>query len=153
MVTENFFDESTEQSRIKATIVRDYFWAWAKVILSTLKKQDSRIAYIDLFAGPGRYKDGTKSTPLLVLETAIDNPEMRGHLVTLFNDRESAGRLEKEIDSLPGIETLKYKPQVMAEEVGDKLLKTFKKMEFVPTFFFVDPWGYKGLARTDQLCP
>ena len=49
MDTDNFFEESTEQSRIKAAIVRDYFWAWAKIIL---KKQRGPIAYVDLFAGP-----------------------------------------------------------------------------------------------------
>ena len=56
MGNEKFFDESSEQSRIKATIVRDYFWAWAKVIFPTVKKTNGRIAYIDLFAGKGRYK-------------------------------------------------------------------------------------------------
>jgi three-Cys-motif partner protein len=143
-----FFDESTEQSRIKATIIRDYFWAWAKVILSTVAKRGRRIAYIDLFAGPGRYKDGTKSTPLLVLETAIADPNMRGYLVTLFNDadKENAGALQKEIDALPGIAKLKYKPQVEAEEVGDKIVAMFEEKRLVPTFFFVDPWGYKGLS-------
>ena len=29
-----------------------------------VKRGGKKIAYIDLFAGPGRYKDGTKSTPL-----------------------------------------------------------------------------------------
>jgi three-Cys-motif partner protein len=143
-----FFDESTEQSRIKATIIRDYFWAWAKVILSTVAKRGGRIAYIDLFAGPGRYKDGTKSTPLLVLETAIADPNMRGYLVTLFNDadKENAAALQKEIAALPGIAKLKYKPQVEAEEVGDKIVAMFEEKSLVPTFFFVDPWGYKGLS-------
>jgi len=67
-----FFDETREQSIIKGKIVSDYFWAWAKVITPTVKKSGTnRIAYIDLFAGPGRYRDGTKSTPLLILEKAI----------------------------------------------------------------------------------
>jgi hypothetical protein len=75
--TRNFFDESREQSLVKATIVSKYFWAWAKVIISTVnKRQGGKIAYIDLFAGPGRYKDGTKSTPLLVLEKAIQDPDL-----------------------------------------------------------------------------
>ncbi len=65
----SFFEESKEQSLIKAEIVRKYFWAWAKVVVSVAKSRgEDRIAYIDLFAGPGRYKDGPKSTPLLVLE-------------------------------------------------------------------------------------
>jgi len=146
--TDSFFDESTEQSRIKATITRDYFWAWAKVILASVKKRGGRIAYIDLFAGPGRYKDGTNSTPLLILEMAIANDDMSRHLVTLFNDadKENAAKLQKEIDALPGIEKLKYKPHVEAEEIGDKIVAMFEESKLVPTFFFVDPWGYKGLS-------
>ncbi len=57
MIESSFFDESREQSQVKAAIVSKYFWAWAKVVLPTAKKQGGRIAYIDLFAGPGRYKD------------------------------------------------------------------------------------------------
>jgi len=146
--TEAFFDESTAQSRIKATIVRDYFWAWAKVILPSVKRRGGRIAYVDLFAGKGRYKDGTKSTPLLVLESAIRDADMCGHLVTLFNDadKDSANALMREIEAVPGIRNLKYKPQVEAEEVGDKIVGMFENKNLVPTFFFVDPWGYKGLS-------
>lgn len=148
MRSETFFDQLTEQSRIKATIVRDYFWAWAKVILPTVKKRNGRIAYIDLFAGKGRYKDGTKSTPLLVLESAIADLDMRQHLVTLFNDadKENANALMQEIEALPGIGWLTYKPQIQAEEVGDRIVNMFEQMKLVPTFFFVDPWGYKGLS-------
>jgi hypothetical protein len=111
--TENFFEESTEQSRIKAAIVRDYFWAWAKIIL---KKKRGQIAYVDLFAGPGSYKDGTKSTPLLVLEKAIADPEMRERLVTIFNDsaQENVRSLRAAIAALPGIEELKHPPDVDA---------------------------------------
>lgn len=55
----------------------------------TSKKMQQKIAYIDLFCGPGRYKDGSKSTPLLILERAIQDPDMREMLLTLFNDVDS----------------------------------------------------------------
>ncbi len=148
MTTEHFFEETTDQSLAKATIVSKYFWAWAKVILSSVKKQGGRIAYIDLFAGPGRYKDGTKSTPILILEKAIQDSDMREMLVTFFNDADekNSKSLEKAIEALSGIDTLKYKPQINNEEVGEKIVKMFEKMRLVPTLFFVDPWGYKGLS-------
>ena len=38
MRNENFFDESSEQSKIKSLITSKYFWAWAKVIIATAKK-------------------------------------------------------------------------------------------------------------------
>lgn len=144
----DFFEESSEQSVVKATIVAKYFWAWARVVIPTAKTHSGKIAYLDLFAGPGRYKDGTKSTPLLVLERAIEDPVMRKMLVTYFNDAdpENARSLKSAIQKLPGIETLKYEPQVKDSEVGEKIVKAFESMQFVPTLFFVDPWGYKGLS-------
>ena len=150
MASDTFFEESTAQSRIKATIVRDYFWAWVKVIVGAQKKwkKGERIAYIDLFAGPGRYKDGTKSTPLLILETAIADTDLCERLVTIFNDADPANAeaLGKEINEIPGIRSLKYKPEIRTEEVGDKIVQMFEKLNLIPTFFFVDPWGYKGLS-------
>jgi three-Cys-motif partner protein len=144
-----FFDETMEQSTIKAKIVSDYFWAWAKVIIPTAKKsRRNRIAYIDLFAGPGRYKDGTKSTPLLVLQKAIQDHDMCEMLVTVFNDKneDHSYSLQQSINALPGIEKLKYKPTVRNYEVGNEVVAIFSQMRLVPTLFFVDPWGYKGLT-------
>jgi three-Cys-motif partner protein len=150
-MTENsFFNEQKEQSLIKARIVEKYFWAWAKVIISTVKKSSSEpiIAYIDLFAGAGRYKDGSKSTPVKVLETAIADTDMRNMLVSIFNDAdvENVNSLQQAIDSIPGIENLKYRPRILKYEVGEDIVKTFQERKLVPTLFFVDPWGYKGLS-------
>lgn len=148
MGTEQFFEEAMEQSKVKAEIVYKYFWAWAKVILPTAKQMRGKIAYIDLFAGPGRYKDGTNSTPLLVLEKAIKDADMRQMLVTIFNDadEQNTHSLEAAIQTLPDIHTLKYAPQVMNHEVGSEIVKMFEQVQLIPTFFFVDPWGYKGLS-------
>jgi three-Cys-motif partner protein len=147
-----FFDETTEQSIIKAKIVSDYFWAWAKVIIPTAKKsRRNRIAYIDLFAGPGRYsRDGTKSTPLLVLEKAIQDPEMREMLVTVFNDKneDHSYSLQQAINALPGIEELKHQPTVRNYEVGKEIVAIFSQMCLVPTLFFVDPWGVERFDVT-----
>jgi three-Cys-motif partner protein len=144
-----FFDETTEQSAIKAKIISDYFWAWAKVIIPTAKKSPrNHIAYIDLLTGPGRYKDGTKSTPLLVLEKAIQDPDMREMLATIFNDKneDNSYSLQQAINAVPGIEKLKYPPIVRNYEVGKEIVGIFSQMRLVPTLFFVDPWGYKGLT-------
>ncbi len=149
---EDFFSEQAEQSAVKTAIVAKYFQAWAKVITGHLTKSSQprqrRIAYIDLFAGPGRYKDGTKSTPLFILEAAIKDPILRDSLLTLFNDRdpENTSSLLAEIRKLPGIQTLKHQPDVHTNEVGEDIVKMFERMNLVPTLFFVDPWGYKGLS-------
>jgi len=151
MSNNSFFDEQTEQSKIKAEIVSKYFWAWANVIIATLKKNPrnpQKIAYIDLFAGPGRYKDGSKSTPLMILEQAIEHPNMREMLVSIFNDKDSDNQrsLQHEIESLKGIELLRYKPKINNHSVGKEIVQLFEGMKLVPSLFFVDPWGYKGLS-------
>lgn len=152
MATEGFFEETTEQSQVKATIVSKYFDAWARVMISVQRRYPHRssgkIAYIDLFAGPGRYRDGTTSTPLLVLEKAIGNPELKSRLVAVFNDKDedNSRSLEQAIDALPGVGSLVHKPQVTGLVVGEDIAGLFEKMHLVPTLFFVDPWGYKGLS-------
>lgn len=152
MTDSNFFDEQREQSKVKATLVQKYFWAWAKVILGALARNprvtEKKIVYIDLFAGPGRYKDGAMSTPLLILQKAIDDPNIAPYLVTLFNDKDenNTNSLQSEINALSGIGNLRYKPDVQHEVVGEDIAKWFEQIHLAPTLFFVDPWGYKGLS-------
>jgi three-Cys-motif partner protein len=148
MNNNDFFEEQRQQSLVKSEIVRKYFWAWAKVIIPSAKKYSGKIAYIDLFAGPGIYLDGTKSTPLLILERAIQEQDMRYLLVTLFNDAdpEHAASLRKAIDCLPGIGSMKYAPQIYNDEVDIGFEKVFKDKHLVPTLLFLDPWGYKGIS-------
>jgi len=151
-VADTFFDEQSEQSQVKAEIISKYFWAWAKVIIGAQKRypdrSEGRIAYIDLFAGPGRYRGGAKTTPVMVLEQAIQEPDFRERLVCLFNDKDenNTRSLEVALAELPGIETMKFQSQIDTGEVGADVVHRFESMSLVPTFFFVDPFGYKGLS-------
>lgn len=147
----NFYQEQKEQSQVKARIIADYFSRWAQIILNTQKKNprhSQRMAYIDLFAGPGRYDDQSKSTPLLVLETILADSELANRTLTLFNDKdaENIESLKDAIGSLENIEKLKHKPVFYNSEVGEEIAEMFKSKQIIPTFFFVDPWGYKGLS-------
>lgn len=148
MGTEKFFDERSDESEVKARIVQKYFYAWANVIMPTAQKSGNRIAYIDLYAGPGRYRDGSASTPLLVLQHAIADPRLSSMLVALLNDSDSikTATLQSEIDRLPGIGNLKYKPVVSCGAIDDEAARYFGQTRLAPTFSFIDPFGYKGLS-------
>lgn len=149
MNTERFFEERSDQSELKARIVTKYFFAWAKVIMPVvLRRGGEKIAYIDLYAGPGRYEDGAVSTPLLILQKAVGDAQMAQMLVSIFNDSEETATttLRGEIEKLPGIEKLKYPPVVMCGEVDKEASRFFGKMKLVPSFSFLDPFGYKGLS-------
>jgi three-Cys-motif partner protein len=150
MASSSFFEESTEQSQVKANIVAKYFSAWAKVIIPSAKKKGCNIAYIDLFSGPGLYQDGSKSTPLLILERAISEPDMSEMLITIFNDKDvnNIKALQQSINSLPNIISLNHQPILLNKEVGDEIfkLKEFQTIGLIPRLFFIDPWGYKELS-------
>jgi three-Cys-motif partner protein len=138
-----FYSKQTEQSRVKAEIIAKYFPVWATVVGSKAAK----MAYIDLYAGRGRYDDGNESTPLLILRRAIDHPVVSRMLVTIFNDKNHGATLRAEIAALPGIDKLQYKPVVQANEVSENTAQLFEKIKLIPTLALLDPWGYKGLTR------
>jgi|GEM_PF-6140977 len=84
-MTAAFFGEQTEPSTVKATIVQKYFDAWSKIILPMAQRyHGGKIAYVDFYAGPGRYRDGAASTPLLVIEKALETPSVAAALVTML---------------------------------------------------------------------
>jgi three-Cys-motif partner protein len=148
-MTKKFFEEREEQSLIKARIVQKYFAAWANIVVGTASLYKSgKIAYIDLYAGPGRYKDGAASTPILILEEAIKSERISAELVTLFNDldQNNSNTLKNEINALDGIDKLKYKPVVQCNEIGKYAEEYFSKTKIIPSFTFFDPFGYKGLS-------
>lgn len=147
-MSEKFFDERSDQSEVKARIVQKYFYAWAQVIMPTAQRQGGRICYVDLYAGPGRYKDGSASTPLLVLEHAIRHPKMAGMLISFFNDSDdgNTATLRNEIARLPRIDQLVHKPIVECDAIDDKVPTFLSTISNVPTFSFIDPFGYKGLS-------
>ncbi len=148
MSGDDFFSETRDQSLVKARIVSNYFANWAKVMIPTARKTARKIAYLDLYAGQGCYDDGTKSTPILVLEQALQNPDLREMLVTMFNDKDPSkvACLADAISRIPGIEALRHKPQLNAGEVDENFTAAFQEANLVPTLLFLDPCGYKGLS-------
>jgi len=140
----DFYAEPLEQSKIKGEIVSKYFLTWATIIL----KKTERICFVDLYSGPGRYQDGTDSTPLLILNRAIETPILSKSLICIFNDKDKKhiDLLKKNIDELDHVENLSSCPNFLNLEVSDAIVDHLKYLCNTPTFYFLDPWGYKGLS-------
>jgi three-Cys-motif partner protein len=105
--------------------------------------RDRTVGYADLFAGPGRYKNGEKSIPLLITERVLHNERLRNSVRLWFNegDPEYVKQLRENILSVPGINSLKYRP-AFTNRIVDKSLA--KHRFSIPTLVFADPCGYKG---------
>jgi three-Cys-motif partner protein len=146
MAEEKFFDDPRENSKIKSLIVEKYFKTWASIV--TTNNRVDRILYLDLFCGPGRYDDGTESTPIKVLKTAIADVKLRNRLVTVFNDAKPkyCESLRETIANLEGKDSLKYEPTILNTEVNQDITEYFAQQALIPTLSFLDPFGYKGLT-------
>lgn len=145
-IEQRFFNRPTRASLKKIGIVSDYFGAWSNVIANAAR-HTATLTYLDLMSGPGRYDDGTPSTPIRIIERAIENPNLRDRLVAIFNDSDAAfvAKLRREIRDIPGVEKLRHQPRVFDFEVDREILSRLPQLSG-PTLSYVDPWGYKELS-------
>ena len=152
MATEAFFDEQTERSAKKTAIVAEYFQPWTTLVCGAARKRGQALQYFDLCAGPGQFEDGSPSTPILILQKAVEIPKLHGVLKTRFNDenRQHSRKLEAAIRAIQGIQHLHHEPLVDNYRVDEKytnfLEQQLSGQRLVPTLSFIDPFGYSALS-------
>jgi len=145
----NFFEIQTASSRIKANIVADYFPQYCKILL---KKHKGNLMYLDLFAGPGIYEDGNKSTPMLIGEACAKDELLKNRVLLFFNDNEHGDTLKENFEREFPIGTFAFEPRFAKRTVGEDTgienylnRKVVQGMQIIPTLLFFDPFGYKGI--------
>lgn len=152
--TNDFFDEQNEKSAIKTAIVSNFFSGYIPII-SNRFQYSQNIFYIDLFSGPGKYKDGTPSTPIKifdVIEKASEkNPQLRSKIQFVFNDSDEnyVEELQKNLSQHPLYNELTHKPHIHNKLADQVDLKQYTKAKD-PIFSFIDPFGYK-CTSTQQI--
>jgi three-Cys-motif partner protein len=145
---ENFYEVQTQSSLIKAKIVSQYFPQYCKILL---KKKQKEIWFLDLFSGPGKYKDGNDSTPLLVASICANDKALKPKVRLLFNDKHFIGELKTNFENQFPKNTFDLAPRFADKTIGeDEAIKRFLEKDLPtpnphPTLLFFDPWGYKGI--------
>ena len=145
---EDFFKKQTPSSRIKANIVAEYFPQYCRIIL---KKPQPEIRYLDLFAGPGLYEDGSLSTPLLLASSCAKDPILSQKVRLIFNDNKYSEELKNNFFHNFSDKDFKFQPLFGDKTVGENeqiknyLTKGVMRPNPYPTLLFFDPWGYKGI--------
>ena len=138
-------------SRVKASIVSEYFPKFCNIIINKHKPKELR--YIDLFAGPGKYEDGNASTPLLVARNCLKNSFLQQHVRFMFNDNTYKEQLEANFLAEFPNGTFTINPFFANRTVGEcesitKFLtrNTHRgRCNEAPALLFIDPFGYKGI--------
>lgn len=151
-VKENmFFETQTVSSRIKASIVSEYFPSYCRIIIS--RNRPKAVRYIDLFSGPGIYRDGNPSTPLLIAKHCENDPELKDVVWMIFNDNLYSDELRINFENAFRPNSFKHRPHFGKSTVGknagitDFLVRdthSNKKNDY-PSLLFIDPFGYKGI--------
>jgi three-Cys-motif partner protein len=130
----------------KHEILRRYFQAW----LPILGRFNSRLLYIDAFAGPGEYSKGEDGSPLVVLKAARDHTvKFTSELECIFveSTHERFCHLVKLLDRIKPSLRPNIRFRALEGTFNDQLAQIFGAAEEQrkrrgPTLAFVDPFGY-----------
>jgi spore photoproduct lyase len=144
--------EYREHTGVKHILLEKYLAAWIPI----LGKYNSRICYFDGFAGRGEYTDGTLGSPLIALEVADKLSKHFGKLICYFieKDPENFSNLEQILErETPKINNWqKIEVTKKNREFAEVIDGIFESMEeghvLIPSFFFVDPFGFSGIPFT-----
>lgn len=146
--------EASPHTLAKLEIIGRYLDVWFMILGSNPKNR--RLVYIDGFAGPGRYTNTDKSSPVVALraaQAAVRRSGVAGHTVEysfLFVEKKAdfAKNLREVVESqaLPAQFKWSVEQGAFDEKVGGLLanLKAAGK-NLAPTFAFIDPFGATGL--------
>ncbi|MGE7772306.1 three-Cys-motif partner protein TcmP [Viridibacillus arvi] len=161
-----FFTELQDHSEIKLSILEKYTIPWMRKIILN-KYGQKKCLLIDGFAGKGKYDNGEKGSPLIMIEAAVefynqalsnnwDEPEIFIFLNELNESNHDA--LISNILSM-GFETIDNKifssqnctsinivveNKTFEEFLTDILGQIKNGYSLIPSFCFVDPFGFSS---------
>lgn len=127
-----------EQTKIKHQVFADYFDKWVKIL-----GKYHKLNYIDGFAGCGAYKENDQihfGSPVLAAKIVKENAKDAALMII--------DKKKKNLDNLKKIfehENLSDMKIIPIREEFDKTINELlnKQSNLAPTFFFIDPWGFK----------
>lgn len=135
-----------QHTEVKHQILQKYLTSWARVLSST----NSRIHYFDGFAGRGRYEDGEPGSPLLAMDTADRNSDLFDEFLCTFvefdeNNYDDLVEVveEKEEECADAVEVIHQ--NAAFEEVVEEMIEELEDTPILPSFFFIDPFGYNSM--------
>jgi three-Cys-motif partner protein len=133
----------------KHEILRRYLQAWAPILS---QGNFPHIAFVDGFAGPGRYSNGEEGSPIIAVKAVIEQARpikarVDFHFIEL--DERRSSHLSGEIAALKlprNISTTVHGGRSFQDAfpvIWDSYSSASERRPRPPTFVFVDPFGFK----------
>lgn len=139
---DDFFVEKKPWSKVKDELLGCYLKPYVAKILHTHKP----LAYVDCFAGKGKFDDGNPGSPLIALEIfrqglASTKLDGKARIGAAFIDLNYASDLERNLSNYNGIKIVSG----AYEDTIEDLLNTKTGYN---VFLYIDPYGIKALDCT-----
>jgi len=130
-----------EQTKIKHLVFADYFDQWTKIL-----GKAHRLNYFDCFGGKGAYKEEGKifyGSPILAAEIIKNNKINLKRITCLIIIDKDNSNLEN-IKKILEHKKLNIETEFINKDFDIAINKTLDKYpNLAPSFFFVDPFGFK----------
>jgi three-Cys-motif partner protein len=140
--------EADPHTLAKIEIMRGYLRLWFTILGPSFK----HLAYIDGFAGPGRYSNSTEGSPVAALEAAMAAIAAKKELESVQFSFLFVEKREDFVESLRSvISAINHPPNIkISIEQGlfaDKAHQYLSRpgADKIPAFAFVDPFGATGV--------
>lgn len=142
----NLFANKQPQTRQKHDILTYYLQPWIKIISNHFKTA----AYVDCFAGPGVCDSGEACSPVLAAQILSKHSSaIRILLYAIEERRDIFSRLDGNLKI--------FRNHLCIETINDTFRSALPRVieaissigKDVPSFFFIDPYGYKDVRFMD----
>lgn len=134
--SDGFFKDSKQpQTILKHAILRRYLATFSGA--TGTNSPGHRVGFLDGYAGPGAYANGTAGSPAIALKIAADQLRANRHLECIF--------VEKDPSSFATLETLVKAATTPAlalkGDVASHLGPALQQFRELPALVFLDPYG------------
>ena len=146
--------EAEQHTLAKHDLLRGYLKAWFPILA---EGKNSRVVFLDGFAGPGVYKDSQPGSPIIALQTLVEHRSFNKLKDTYFefifveerSDRFSSLRVELDQfwDRHPGGKPTNIGVILQNHSfvsVATQLISV-NHLQHYPALAFVDPFGWSGV--------
>jgi three-Cys-motif partner protein len=153
---EAHFEKFQPHTRLKHAILDTYIIAWAMKLLMR-RGAGSRVVIVDAFAGSGRDRTGYDGSPVIAVKRARQamervrslRPQLGDPQIPVFAIEKHASRFRALQETLePYARETPNLVHVLRGELSDHIDSILRLSGDDPTFYFLDPFGIKGLDAT-----
>lgn len=146
--------DASDHTKAKLAILRGYLNAWFPILAQT----NSKIVYIDGFAGPGVYAGGEEGSPVVALRAAREHSlhDKFNEIVFWFIEQKKKrcenlqNVLQEKFPDMKNGDGDQFKYHVMHGEFAQSVENMLDEIEsrnhnLAPTFAFIDPFGFSNM--------